>query len=183
MDTSISITYILRRLFYLFQKYSSHVFPYKLLFNCSEKKTCSNISDTIRKGARPDTLVIASGCTLLVGEDKLFSLHATENDLLKKMLPYTVLWKGAIYFGVHSSRHSISVGLHWQGWQAAEASCSTSWPVSCFRLLQVCSKHWLCLSVIEDNGRLTPRCPRPLCNVFHWCCRRQGIMFLGWQSV
>lgn len=98
MDTSISITYILRRLFYLFQKYSSHMFPYKLLFNCSEKKTCSNISDTIRKGARPDTLVIASGCTLLIGEDKVSSLHATENDLLKKMLPLSTQFYGKVQF-------------------------------------------------------------------------------------
>jgi len=82
----------------LFQKYSSHVFLYELLFNCSEKKTCSNISDTIRKGARPDMLVIASGCTLLVGEDKLSSLHATENDLLKKMLPLSTQFYGKVQF-------------------------------------------------------------------------------------
>ncbi|CAK9218164.1 unnamed protein product [Sphagnum jensenii] len=64
----------------------------------SEKKTCSNISDTIRKGARPDMLVIASGCTLLVGEDKLSSLHATENDLLKKMLPLCTQFYGKVQF-------------------------------------------------------------------------------------
>ncbi len=97
MDTSISITYILRRLFYFFQKCSSHVFPYELLFNCSEKKTHSNISDTIR-GARPDTLVIASGCTLIIGEHKVSSLHAAENDLLKKTLPLSTRFYGKVQF-------------------------------------------------------------------------------------
>ncbi len=74
------------------------MFPYELLFNCSEKKTCSNISDTIRKGARPDTLVIACGCTLLIGEDKVSSLHAAENDLLKKMLPLSTRFYGKVQF-------------------------------------------------------------------------------------
>jgi hypothetical protein len=43
-------------------------------------------------------LVIASGCTLLVGEDKLSSLHATENDLLKKMLPLSTQFYGKVQF-------------------------------------------------------------------------------------
>jgi hypothetical protein len=53
---------------------------------------------TSLEGARPDMLVIASGCTLLIGEDKVSSLHAAENDLLKKMLPLCTRFYGKVQF-------------------------------------------------------------------------------------
>jgi hypothetical protein len=81
VNISFHIASIFTGLFCSFHNYSSHSFLHELLFNCSERKTGSIVSHTINKGARRDTLLIASGCTLLIGEDNCSSLQATESIL------------------------------------------------------------------------------------------------------
>jgi hypothetical protein len=81
VNISFHIASIFTGLFCSFHYYSWHSFLHELLFNCSERKIGSNVSHTMNKGARCDTLLIASGCTLLIGEDNCSSLQATESIL------------------------------------------------------------------------------------------------------
>jgi len=49
-------------------------------------------------GSRPDTLVIASNCTFLIGEDKKSSLGLAWQDLIKKACPLPSLFYGEVQF-------------------------------------------------------------------------------------
>jgi hypothetical protein len=56
------------------------------LFNSTEKPRGSH-SQITELWKRPDTIAIASGCTFLVGKDRIADLYATEGDLISKILP------------------------------------------------------------------------------------------------
>jgi hypothetical protein len=156
------------------------VFPYKLLFNCSEKKTCSNISDTKRKGARPDTLVIASGCTLLIGEDEVSSLRATENDLLK-MLPLSTQYYGKVQFILgHIAAGTVFqwVYIGKDGKQLKQIAPPLDLSVvsdSCRFVLSIGYAYQLLKTMVDS----LPDVPGHYAMFSTECCRRQGLCFLA----
>ncbi|CAK9191076.1 unnamed protein product [Sphagnum troendelagicum] len=71
-------------LFELCRSYSSYEFTYQFFFNCNET-TAGSCSSSTKERSRPDTLLTASGCTFLIGEDKLSSLSDAEGDLRAKV--------------------------------------------------------------------------------------------------
>jgi hypothetical protein len=157
------------------------VFLYELLFNCSEKKTCSNISDTIRKGARPDMLVIASGCTLLVGEDKLSSLHATENDLLKKMLPLSTQFYGKVqfilgYIAAGTVFQWVYIGKDGKQLKQIAPPLDLSVVSDCCRFVLSIGYAYQLLKTMVDS---LPDVPGHYAMFSTECCRRQGLCFLA----
>jgi len=66
-------------------------------FNCNETTTGSCSSST-KERSRPDTLLTASGCTFLIGEDKLSSLSDAEGDLRAKVRPLSTMFYGELQF-------------------------------------------------------------------------------------
>jgi hypothetical protein len=76
MYTTSFLSFQLSSFFTMFQTYSRHKLVHTLAYNCNEK-TGDSFSDVTVDRSRPDTLCIASGHTLLIGEDKFRSLHAT----------------------------------------------------------------------------------------------------------
>ncbi len=77
MDVSGLVGLCLRHIFELCRSYSPSKFTYQFFSNYNETTTGSRSSST-KKRSRPDTLLIASGCTFLIGEDKLSSLSDVE---------------------------------------------------------------------------------------------------------
>lgn len=87
----------LRSFFTVFQTFSPHILVHTFAFNCNDK-TEDSFSDVTVDRSRPDTLCIASGRTLLIGEDKIRSLHAAEQDLRKKVKMLPPIYYGELEF-------------------------------------------------------------------------------------
>ncbi|KAH9577158.1 hypothetical protein CY35_01G199400 [Sphagnum magellanicum] len=84
MDVSGLVGLFLWQIFELCRSYSPSKFTYQFFSNCNEMTAGSRSSST-KKRSRPDTLLTASGCTFLIGEDKLSSLSDAEADLTAKV--------------------------------------------------------------------------------------------------
>jgi hypothetical protein len=97
MNTSARIVGFLEDLFHLCKSYSPHKFTYQFFFNCNETTAGSRSSST-KERSRPDTLLTASGCTFLIGEDKLSSLSDAERDLRAKVRPLSTMFYGELQF-------------------------------------------------------------------------------------
>jgi hypothetical protein len=97
MDTTLFVGYHLNAFFSKFRKFSPHKLVYILSFNCSEKMGDSYSDATLDK-SRPDTLCVASGRTLLVGEDKVKNLQAAEGDLRKKVTMLSPVYYGEVEY-------------------------------------------------------------------------------------
>ncbi|KAH8966001.1 hypothetical protein BDL97_03G000300 [Sphagnum fallax] len=97
MDVSRLVGFFLPHIFDLCRSYSPSKFTYQFFFNCNETKAGSRSSST-KKRSRPDTLLTASGCTFLIGEDKLFSLSDAEADLTEKVKPLSTMFYGELQF-------------------------------------------------------------------------------------
>ncbi|KAG0592450.1 hypothetical protein KC19_1G252500 [Ceratodon purpureus] len=93
MHVSMFVGNIFHDIFWLMEVYSGLQFQYELLFNCNEV-TGDSLSGSTRERSRPDTLITASGCTFLVGEDKLSSLTAALEDLRTKIRPLSSMFYG-----------------------------------------------------------------------------------------
>ncbi|KAG0568484.1 hypothetical protein KC19_6G022400 [Ceratodon purpureus] len=85
------------RLFDTWTKYGPCEFTYKLLFNLNER-TGDSFSGSTKRRSRPVTLVTASGCTFLVGEDKCANLTDAKSDLEGKMEPLSAMFYGEVRF-------------------------------------------------------------------------------------
>ncbi|KAH9558299.1 hypothetical protein CY35_06G001100 [Sphagnum magellanicum] len=94
MSTSARIVGFLLDLFELCRSYSPYKFTYQFFFNCNETTAGSRSSSR----SRPDTLLTASGCTFLIGEDKLSSLFDAEGDLTAKVRPLSTTFYGELQF-------------------------------------------------------------------------------------
>jgi hypothetical protein len=97
MDVSRFMGFFLLHIFELCRSYSPSKFTYQFFFNCNEKTAGSHSSST-KKRSRPDTLLTASGCTFLIGEDKLSSLSDAEADLTAKVRPLSTMFYGELQF-------------------------------------------------------------------------------------
>jgi hypothetical protein len=93
MDVSCFVGQFLRKIFELCRSYSPSKFTYQFFSNCNET-TAGNHSSSTKKRSRPDTLLTASGCTFLIGEDKLSSLSDAEADLTVKVRPLSTMFYG-----------------------------------------------------------------------------------------
>jgi hypothetical protein len=91
MYISTRIVAFLQDIFELCRFYSSYEFTYQFFFNCNETTAGSRSSFT-KKRSRPDTLLAASGCTFLIGEDKFSSLSDAEDDLRAKVRPLSTMF-------------------------------------------------------------------------------------------
>ncbi|CAM6044943.1 unnamed protein product [Sphagnum compactum] len=96
MDVSGLVGQFLRQIFELCRSYSPSKFTYQFS-NCNETTAGSRSSST-KKRSRPDTLLTASGCTFLIGEDKLSSLSDAEADLTAKVRPLSTMFYGELQF-------------------------------------------------------------------------------------
>jgi hypothetical protein len=97
MNVSGRVARFLEDIFELCTSYSSYEFTYQFFFNCNETTAGSRSSST-KKRSRPDTLLTASGCTFLIGEDMLSSLSDAEADLIKKVKPLSTMFYGELQF-------------------------------------------------------------------------------------
>jgi hypothetical protein len=97
MSTSARIVGFLVDLFELCRSYSPCEFTYQFFFNCNETTAGSRSSST-KERSRPDTLLTASGCTFLIGEDKFSSLSDAEGDLRAKVRPLSTMFYGELQF-------------------------------------------------------------------------------------
>jgi hypothetical protein len=97
MYTTNSLSFQLTSFFNMFNVYSEYKLVHTLLFNCNEK-IGDSFSDVTVDRSRPDTLCIASGCTLLISEDKFRSLHAAQEDLRKKVKMLPPIYYGELEF-------------------------------------------------------------------------------------
>jgi hypothetical protein len=91
MNTSAHIVGFLLDLFELCRSYSPYKFTYQFFFNYNEIEAGSRSGST-KQRSRPDTLLTASGCTFLIGEDKLSSLSDAEADLGAKVRPLSTMF-------------------------------------------------------------------------------------------
>jgi hypothetical protein len=96
MNTSTRIVGFLVDLFELCRSYSPYEFTYQF-FNCNETTAGSRSSFT-KERSRPDTLVTASGCTFLIGENKLSSLSNAKGDLRAKVRPFSTMFYRELQF-------------------------------------------------------------------------------------
>ncbi|CAM6048154.1 unnamed protein product [Sphagnum compactum] len=97
MDVSGLVGHFLRQIFELCRSYSPSKFTYQFFSNCNETTAGSRSSST-KERSRPDTLLTASGCTFLIGEDKLSSLPDAEADLTAKVRPLSTMFYGELQF-------------------------------------------------------------------------------------
>ncbi|CAK9193437.1 unnamed protein product [Sphagnum troendelagicum] len=97
MDVSGFVGLFLRQIFGLCRSYSPSKFTYQFFSNCNERTAGSRSSST-KKRSRPDTLLTASGCTFLIGGDKLSSLSDAEADLTAKVRPLSTMFYGELQF-------------------------------------------------------------------------------------
>jgi len=97
MSTSIRIGGFLLDVFYLCRSYSPYQFMYQFFFNCNAT-TAGSRSSSPKERSRPDTLLTASGCTFLIGEDKFSSLSDAEGDLITKVRPLSTTFYGELQF-------------------------------------------------------------------------------------
>ncbi|CAM6019566.1 unnamed protein product [Sphagnum balticum] len=97
MDVSGFVGLFLWQIFGLCRSYSPSKFTYQFFSNCNERTAGSRSSST-KKRSRPDTLLTASGCTFLIGEDKLSSLSDAEADLTAKVRPLSTMLYGELQF-------------------------------------------------------------------------------------
>jgi hypothetical protein len=97
MDVSGFVGLFLRQIFGLCRSYSPSKFTYQFFSNCNER-TAGSRSSSRKKRSRPDTLLTASGCTFLIGEDKLSSLSDAEADLTAKVRPLSTMFYGELQF-------------------------------------------------------------------------------------
>jgi hypothetical protein len=80
MNVSCRLYHSFDRLFFYWLLYGPCGFSYKLLFNFN-KRIGDSLSASTKRRSRPHTLVTASGCTFLVGEDKCSSLICAKSNL------------------------------------------------------------------------------------------------------
>jgi hypothetical protein len=104
MSTSARIVGFVVDLFELCRSYSPYEFTYQFFFNCNET-TAGSRSSSPKERSRPDTLLTASGCTFLIGEDKLSSLSDAEGDLIAKVRPLSTTFYGELQFVSLISAH------------------------------------------------------------------------------
>jgi hypothetical protein len=94
---SARIVAFLEDIFELCRSYSPYKFIYQFFFKCNEPTAGSRSSST-KERSRPGTLLTASECTFLIGEDKLSSLSDAEGDLRAKMRPISTMFYGELQF-------------------------------------------------------------------------------------
>jgi hypothetical protein len=87
----------LRDIFELCRSYSPSKFTYQFFSDCNAT-TAGRRSSSTEERSRPDTLLTASGCTFLIGEDKLSSLSDAEADLTAKVRPLSTMFYGELQF-------------------------------------------------------------------------------------
>ncbi|CAK9238755.1 unnamed protein product [Sphagnum troendelagicum] len=97
MGVSGRAGFFLRDIFELCRSYSPSKFTYQFFSNCNATTAGSRSSST-KERSRPDTLLTASGCTFLIGEDKLSSLSDAEADLTAKVRPLSTMFYGELQF-------------------------------------------------------------------------------------
>ncbi|KAG0563060.1 hypothetical protein KC19_8G002200 [Ceratodon purpureus] len=97
LDTRILVAHSFGLFFGIFDEYTKYRFELTLAFN-STKKKLHGYSETTEARSRPHTLLTASRCTFLVGEDKLHGLHAAEADLRLKVEPLNPMYYGEVKF-------------------------------------------------------------------------------------
>jgi hypothetical protein len=114
MNVSGLVGLFLPYIFQLCRSYSPYKFTYQFFFNCNARTAGSRSSST-KERSRPDTLLTASGCTFLIGEDKLSSLSDAEGDLRAKVRPLSTMFYGELqfilgYIAAGSSFQWLSIG-------------------------------------------------------------------------
>ena len=80
MNTTLIVAESLFKFFSSIHEHTENNILLNLAFNCTEKGVDGHSATTALR-SRPDTILTASACTLLVGEDKLKDLSAAEMDL------------------------------------------------------------------------------------------------------
>lgn len=96
IQTTLLVAGGLNLFFELFKLYVGFL-KITLSFNSTEKAR-NSFSQTTEPRTRPDTIATASGCTFLVGEDKVDNLHAAEGDLRSKMRLLNPMFYGELKF-------------------------------------------------------------------------------------
>ncbi|CAN5977135.1 unnamed protein product [Sphagnum jensenii] len=97
MGVSGRAGFFLRDIFELCRSYNPSKFTYQFFSDCNATTAGSRSSST-KERSRPDTLLTASGCTFLIGEDKLSSLSDAEADLTAKVRPLSTMFYGELQF-------------------------------------------------------------------------------------
>ena len=96
ISTSVEVANFISGVFGHLKQYSGVQLQYRIDFNSTEKYTTSA---TIKRGSRPDTLVIVSNCTLLVGEDKCaHDIASAVKDLERKVTQLQKNHYGPVHF-------------------------------------------------------------------------------------
>ena len=97
MDTSLYVCNFIIRVWRTLAQYSSTNLQYDLLFNkASQLRSVS--SHAIAPKLRPDTMLIAEKCLLMLGEDKHTDLAAAFADLEKKRVDLSGMHYGPLRF-------------------------------------------------------------------------------------
>ena len=113
---------------------------------------------------RPDTIVVASGCTFLIGEDKVDELHAVEADLRSKIKPLNPMFYGELGFILGY----IAIGTKFQWVYIGKNGSNDLHRINrVLDLSNLASRYKFLLSLgcafwtaIEENGKLCPVCAR-----------------------
>ena len=96
-DTSLYVCDFVRRVWRTLAKYSPTRLQYSLLFNKASQLSSVSSHATARK-LRPDTMLIAESCTLMLGEDKHTDLAAAFADLKRKRVDLSGIHYGPLKF-------------------------------------------------------------------------------------
>ena len=98
MDVSVFVGGTIKDLFASLDSVSPHSFKNEVLLNKRENSSSSSRTGSTGKRTRLDTLIIASDCTFLVGEDKALKLPDAEVDLRVKLRPLSPVFYGPVMF-------------------------------------------------------------------------------------
>lgn len=96
-DTSLYVCRFVRRVWRTLAKYSPTRLQYSLVVNKASQLS-SVSSDAIARKLRPDTMLIAESCTLMLGEDKHTDLAAAFADLERKRVDLSGMYYGPLKF-------------------------------------------------------------------------------------
>jgi hypothetical protein len=97
MDTSVYVCNFIGRVWRTLAKYSPTSLQYGLLLNKASQLS-SVSSHAIAHKLRPDTMLIAENCTLMLGEDKHIDLAAAYADLGRKRVDLSGMHYGPLKF-------------------------------------------------------------------------------------
>ena len=93
MNTTLVVGSSLQNFFDTIAECTRDNIQLNLAFNSTELAVATTIAR-----CRPDTILIASACTLFVGEDKLNDLYAAEKDLREKIKSLNPMYYGNLQF-------------------------------------------------------------------------------------